>query len=106
MLQFKSSDENPTPKPQDIIINGTKVGTVKPTLEANGALSWHAIINLGCHMFLVQGFGPTPAAAVAHGISWARKEQARRAEKLAQLENSLGVRDLEHEASLLRALEG
>lgn len=106
MLTFKTSEETPTPKPQDIIIDGKKVGKVEPHLECDDSLRWHACINLGCSLFLVQGHGPTPASAVADGIIRARKEHVERAEKLAQLEDSLNVRDLEHPASVARAIAG
>lgn len=87
---------SPIPKAKTIIINDQEVGEVTPSIQGD-RLRWHSIIrlrgtrNIIVSTILVQGFGPSPRAAIADGVARSRGERDAMVEQLAWLEKELGT---------------
>lgn len=91
-IQFEASDEQlKMPKSKKILIDGQEAGEATPSLRGD-RLDWHVVIHTSCRgLFLVQGFGALPAAAVADGILRARKDLNHMFAALERIETSIGT---------------
>lgn len=96
-MRFEIKDAVPevnVPKTKSVKIGDVAEGTIEPSIRGD-RLSWHACIKFGganpvpCPG-LMQGFGPSPVAAVADAVLQFRRENRMRELALKAAEAVLG----------------
>jgi hypothetical protein len=95
-IQLKDVQPSSLPQPQAIFVAGREVGDVTPSADSwHEGIHWHAVIKLEEDALrgsrLLQGFGPTPEAAVADAILNGRREHEAFMKSLARIENAIGT---------------
>jgi len=83
------------PKAKVVHIGTSASGEIKPWISGD-RLIWHACVRpsrgrQGIGLFLLQGFGPTPRAAVADAILSYRREQQANTLLFAEIQKDLDV---------------